>query len=620
MRRVFLLLAAIALAFSVVGARAQQACEEATTGACYPEYITISALTATDSGYTAIAAAGSDLEVLRLDLDANIVDRFRLPAPDWLPNQTNMPAIEKLVTGAAGSVMGVGTVTSGNQQIGAVFYLSPDNRTQWSAALFVDAESSVILYSGAYDPAEKRYLVVGRHTNGADTGSCSKWSRGLILSIPESDITNLAAYFEGPQEAGLENRVAFYDIAPTGGRGEFVATGFATAPAPGGGCQDNAVAVQVRGGATSQWSVSPRFQIGSPDENEVAFAVSALDSRTFLIAGQGTDTQTGARAALLAEFGFFGTAPALRNDPFPDDGSDSSGGDRYRALTRLSSGSVVVSGSVSESRQARNQGVWRVQAPGMGPASPLNFVTREAGSDIFATALGSDGRVLAVGRHGAGRGDVGWMGFVFGQKLVVDRRDPDPNLELLSSQQARAGSLALSAGELSAGFGFRDLRFGAGLEYEVRFTLDKATDVAASALPLDGDLDLVLVDANGSVRAISSNCGSAGEFTLADLEPGDYTLKVVAVADVEEYELRIRSGQSLSAPVLESLNALHSDGRNKLAEMLTGGGYLSPASADIGFGAAALASLLAYYNSFNTVIDVAGVQQFIASASLAVDE
>jgi hypothetical protein len=620
MRRVFLLFAALFLALTAASVRAQEACEETTTGACYPEYITISAITATDDGYTAVAVAGSDLELLRLDADANIVDRFLLPPPDWLPNQTNMPAIDKLVTGAAGSVMGVGTVTSGNQQIGAVFYLSPDNRTQWSAALFVDAESSVILYSGAYDPADQRYLVVGRHTNGADTGSCSKWSRGLILSIPENDITNLAAYFEGPQEAGLENRVAFYDIAPTGSRGEFVATGFATSPAPGGGCQDNAVAVNVRGGATSQWSVGSRFLIGSPDENEVAFAVSAIDSRTFLIAGQGTDTQTGARAAFLAEFGFFGSAPALRYDPFPEDGSDRSGGDRYRTLTRLGSGSVIVSGSVSESRQARNQGIWRVQAPGMGGASPLNFLTREAGSDIFATALGADGRVLAVGRHGAGRGDVGWMGFVFGQKLVVDRRDPDPNLELLTPQQARAGSLTLTANDVSSGFGYRDIRFGAGLEYEVRFTIDRKTDIAASALPLDGDLDLVLVDANDSVLAISANRGSAGEFTIADLEPGDYTLKVVAIADVGEYELRIRSGQSLSEPVLESLNALHRDGRNKLAEMLSASGYLSPASADIGFGAAALASLLAYYNSFNTVIDVAGVQQFIASASLAVDE
>ena len=620
MMRIFVSFALLFFAISLSGVRAQEACEEATTGSCYPEYLTISAIAATGDGYTAIAVSGSDLEAIRLDADANIVDRFRLPAPEWLPNQSNMPSIEKLVAGPAGAVMGVGTLTSGNQQIGAVFYLSADNRTQWSSALFVDNESSVILYSGAFDPAENRYLVVGRHSNGADSGSCSKWSRGLILSILESDITNLAAYFEGPSEPGLENRVAFYDIAPTGNRGEFVAAGFATSPASSGrGCQDNAVAVTVRGGASSQWSVSQRYLIGSPAENEVAFAISAIDNRTFLMAGQGVDTESSARAAFLAQFDFSGS-PALRYDPFPEDGSDGSGGDRYRALTRLSSGSFVVAGSVSESRQARNQGVWRVQAPGMGAASPANFLTRDAGSDIVAAALGSDGRVLAVGRHGAGRGDVGWMGFVFGQTLSVDRRDPDPDLALLTPQQAREGNLSLSSSEVAAGFGYRDIRFGAGLEYEVRFSVDRETDIAASALPLDGDLDLVLVDANGSVRAISANRGSASEFALADLEPGDYTLKVVGVSDVGEYELRIRSGQSLSGPVLESLNALHRGGRNHLAAMLAESGYLTPANADIGFGAAALASLLAYYNSFNTVIDVAGVQQFIASASLAVDE
>ncbi len=615
-------LAAIGLS---AGVQAQEACDEAAIGFCYPDYVTIPAITATETGYTAIAVRGGDLEVLRLDGDAEIVDRFALPPPgwDWLPRSV-MPSIDKLVAGPNGDVMGVGTLTHGGNQYGAIFFLSAAGDTRWSTALFVDGESSIILYSGAYDPGSQRYLVVGRHTNGADSGSCTKWSRGLVLSIQESDIdalrtdaSVLGVHFEGPAEPGLENRVAFYDIAPSANRGQFVAAGFATSPSPGGGCQDNAVAILVN---AAQWSVSPRILIGSPEANEVAFAVAAKDPQTFVMAGQGVDVERGARAAFLSEFGFSNNAPTLRNDPFPEDASDSSGGDRYRAITRLTGGSFVIAGSVSESRSARNQGVWRVEAPGFASAGPLNFLTREAGSDIFATALGADGRVLAVGRHGADRGDIGWMGFIYGLKIAVDRREPDGSLEMLTSQQARDGSLALSSGEVSAGFGYRDIRFGAGMEYELKFSLGAETDLAVSALPLDGDLDLVLLDAEGKVRALSSNQDEAAEFVLADLDPGDYALKVLAVSDVSEYELRIRSGISLAAPILDSLNALRPDGREKLAALLAGSGYEAPANADIGFGVGSLSVLLAYYNSFSTPVDVAGVQQFIASASLSVDD
>jgi hypothetical protein len=624
MKRYILSLAAVCLTvlgFTISASRAQEGCAEAAIGLCFPEYVTISALAATTDGYTAIAVAGSDLEVLRLDAEAEIVDRFRLPPPDWLPNAGNMPSIDKLVAGPNGDVMGVGTLTAGNRQYGVVFFLTASGDAQWSTALFVDEQSSVILYSGAYDPSEKRYLAVGRHTDGADSGSCTKWSRGLVLSILESDISSLGAYFEGPAEPGLENRVAYYDIAPTGNRGQFIVTGFATRPnQDGNGCQDNAVAQLVSGGTSSQWNVSSRYQVGSPEANEVAFAAAAADNRTFLIAGQGVDVDSDARAAIISKFSFNNSAPALRHDPFPEDASDSSGGDRYRAISVLKGGSFVVAGSVSESRSARNQGVWRVEAPDLGAPGPLNFVTRDAGSDILATALGNDGRILAVGRHGTDRGDIGWMGFIYGLKIAVDRREPDGSLDLLTPQQARAGSLSLSPNEVASGFGYRDVRVGAGLDFTVNFKVSGQTGLAVSALPLDGDLDLVLLDGSGKVRAISSNLEAAGEFVLADLQPGDYALKVVAVSDVSEYELRIRSGVTLAGPVLDSLNALRPDGRQKLAALLAGSGYELPANADIGFGTGSLSSLLAYYNSFNAVVDAAGVQQFIASASLSAED
>lgn len=602
-------------------ARAQEACGEAAVGSCYPEYVTVSAVVATDEGYTAIAVAGSDLEVLRLDDDAEIVDRFLLAPPEWLDGAGTMPGIDKLVAGPNGDVMGVGTLTAGNRQYGVLFFLSASGETQWSQPLHNGDEYSIILYSGAYDPAEQRYLAVGRHTDGADSGSCTKWSRGLIVSVAANDITALRGHFDGPQEAGPSNRIAYYDIAPTGNHGQFVAVGFATAPRPdGNGCQDNAAAILVRGGQTSEWDVGARYMLGSPEADEVAFAVSAVDAQTFLVAGQGAEVASGARAALAAEFEFSNTAPSLRNDPFPEDGSDSSGGDRYRAVTRLENGSFVVAGSVSASRADRNQGIWRIQPPGLASPGPANYLTREVGSDILATALGRDGRVLAVGRHGTEHGDMGWMGFIYGQKIAVDRREPDSSLELLTPEQASAGSLILPENEIAFGHGFRDIRFRAGSEYEVRFTLTGEASVAVSALPLDGDLDLALLDGEGRVRAFSSNLNDAGEFVLADLQPGEYTLRVIAVSDVSEYELRMRGGAALAQPVLDSLNALGPSGRRKLAALLTGSGYESPANADIGFGAGSLNTLLAYYSSFSTVIDAAEVQRFVAAVSMSADE
>jgi hypothetical protein len=600
-------------------AAAGETCSEAAIGSCFPEYSAIAALVRTPDGYAAVGRRDDGFDLLRLSGNADVLDRVSVPLPPWL-DETDSLTIEELVAGADDALVAIGWASIGpeqqQRQVGVIGRIDRGNQVVWSQPVSSSYETSTILYSAVHDPDAQRYIVVGRHTNGADNGKCAFWSQAFLLSVPEAVAgASFSPFFIGVPEPGPENRLALYDIAPAGTPGQFVAVGFATAKsAAGKGCQDNAMAVLVSGGANGDWSVGSRYLIGLKDAGEVAFSVVRTDDGRFLLAGQGSDSRSQARAALLAVFSF-GEKPAMRAYPYPEDGSDRSGGDRYRVIVPLrTAGRYLAAGSGSASKESRNQGIWTIVSNSLDPTGPNEVLTGEAGSDIVDAALGSDGRVLAVGTHGDGDREVGWIGFIFEQRFTAKRRQPDSTLPMLSSSEEATGSVTLSEREIAAGTGLRSAGARRGAGIELRMALTAETDLTVSALPSQGDLDLALIDSAGRIAAFSSNLDDAGEYLSARLAAGEYRLKVIAVSDVGEYELRVARSAGAEDAVIGGLEALDNSGRSTLSGLLEGRGYGAAGNPDIGLGGDTMRSLLAFYNTFQAGIDASAVQQFIANA------
>ncbi|MER8842832.1 hypothetical protein NKH86_29845 [Mesorhizobium sp. M0913] len=608
---------------TTMAAPARPACAEAVIGDCYPQYSAISAVVEAGSGFAALGEQETGFDLLRISASGKILGHITIDPPTWVGPEASAPKFEDMVAGPDGTLLLIGwavvTEADISYQAGVVALVSMGGAVTWSNPLRQSGGTSTILYAGTYDTAGKRFLVVGRHTNGADNGKCEFWSQGIVLSIPEADVTHaFPVRFVGASEPGPRNRIALYDIMPIGAKGQFVATGFATAKAAGNRCQDNAMAVQISGGAKSDWTIGKPYVIGAGDADEDAYAIADGGKGRFLLAGKGTFSNTGAPAALLAAFTFANAAPMVRIDPFPEDGSDTTGGDRYRVIVPLKEeGRYLVAGSASQRRQDRNQGIWQFISSTLESPGPANFLTHESGSDIAGAALGQDGRVLAVGTHGQGKNTIGWMGLLNDQVTSAGtRREPDSQLPMLDAKDMEAGSIVVSRNEIGNGVGFRGPHMTARAQMEFRFSLVDAIDITATALASTGDVDLALMDSHGAILAYSSNLGDAGEYLHAKVGPGDYGVKLIAASYVSDFEFRTMSAD-VGKEVMLSLSGLDPDGRKALNAFLKNAGYGDGGNPDIGLGGDTVCSVLAYYNTLYADFRPAELDSVIANATPA---
>jgi hypothetical protein len=616
------LVAILALSCGYLGASwqaaASQDCPEATVGICFPEYREISTIAATGQGFAAIASREDGLDLLMLDGAGRPVGPPRsITIPQWLAGAGTVElAIKRLVPGAGGTMLMVGwAALQSEQQTGVLIMIDRDGAVLWSKRLMLDADTSVIAYSAAYDAPARRFLVVGRHTNGPDDGKCKAWSQAIVASVSERSGNIDSIRSIGRAESGFDNRIALQDIAPTGTPGHFVAAGFAThRNSKGNGCQDDAMAVQISGGTADDWNIGEPYSIGGDNAGEVAFAVAAAGNERFLVAGYGVEEHSQARAALVASFAF-GSEPSVVTHPFPENGSDTSGGDRYRVIVPLREpGSFLVAGSGSTSKAGRNQGIWRVLPASLDPAGPLRSLTTQSGSDILGAARGSDGGVVGVGANARGSGSMGWIGLIFEPEAPAsERREPDTGLPLFSAAETAAGLVEISEREISKGIGFRQANAKAGTEMELSFSLSDGGNVAVSALPSSGDVDLVLLDKAGDVVAFSSNLNDAGEYLSAVLAPDAYRVKVVAVSDTAVYEVRLTAANT-EADVLATLQLLNAQSRKELSQSLQQAGYGTAGNPDIGFGGDTVRAVLASFNTAWPDMKPEAVEKFIVDA------
>jgi hypothetical protein len=596
---------------SAMPAQSQEACSEAAIGHCFPNYSAITAVTWEQSGYVAIGTSANGLAVIYLSSSGDVVSTADIATPTWM--ESGPPRIEKILLEPDGDLLLVGWATfrpSDNLiQVGVLGVISPNGDVQWSEPVRLSDTTSTILRSAAYDAERKNYVVVGRHTNGADDGGkCKFWSQGLVILVPEGQVTTISkkqVTLIGDAKPGVRNRMALYDIVSTGAPGGFAATGFMTnRDASGKGCQDDAVAMTLTAGPKG-WTISRPYAIATTGASEVAFAIAPTTDGRFALAGQGVDPDSEARAAVLAGFGFSdGDAVTTKYFPYPADGTDQTGGDRFRTLLPMTDGGFLAAGSGSSSRNGRNHGFWRRFSPSLEPVGDERFLTGQSGSDILAAAIGGDGGVLGVGTHGSGGTSIGWIGPLSGSQNVVARRQPDSTLPLLSAQQVDAGSVTIAEQAVTTGTGFRIAGSKAGATLGANLSFGSPTDFTATALADHGDVDLALVDAAGHTIAFSSNLGDAGEYLHQRLAVGRYHLISLAISEVEQYEVRLFTF-NLEPAVTTAMATLDEAGRKELDRRLANAGYGMAADPSIAFGSATVRAFLAFYNTVTAGSQVA---------------
>src|SRR5262249_43578963 len=144
------------------------------------------------------------------------------------------------------------------------------------------------------------------------------------------------------------------------------------------GCQDN-IFVGTLAEANNRWTLPAQFSFGSGDANEVAFAIKPIGGGRYLLAGYGVDAPTGALAAKAYRVKI---APSQVEEelskPYPENGSDKDGNDRYYVIIPMPAGRFLLGGWASASKQSPRRAVWQWVSADLRNNGPLNgFKGRE---------------------------------------------------------------------------------------------------------------------------------------------------------------------------------------------------------------------------------------------------
>jgi hypothetical protein len=608
--------------------RARADCGDKDGIACRTDFTTISSVARVSSGFMAVGQIknGTDLNLglLRLTRSGQPASVSSLPIPAELATDGKNVVGEArkiIALPDGGAVVLAQLIVGGDKQIAWALRVSDSGSVVWNRAFTSDPVGLTIFHAGYFEKNSGRLIIVGRRTAGFDEGRCTSWSQSMIVTLKASDgQQEIPTFFLGTQGAGPNNRQAILDVIAGERPNTYVVTGFSTSAnaAKPGFCQDD-VLVQTltlsqpkaQNPASDTWTASAPKKFGTADAAEGAFAIKSLGHGTYLTAGYGK-APGGAPAAqayrvkLTPSFAVEGPM----NTPFPLDGSDKSGIDRFRAIVPLADNSrFLLVGSGSTSRQDRNQSLWQAVSADLKSSPPRQFKS-QTGSEINDATLSESGRVFAVGRWFDDNGEAyGWLGFIdlegTNETVSLKRRQPDIQLPPLSDLTKSDSVYQIPAAKLFSvpGYFGRDLTESESLS----FSLTNSRTVRISALADSGDLDLVLFDRNNRPIAFSNFKGSATEILIVTLSPGNYTISILANSPSRLYEVRLVPYRELTADALVLLQEIPEDQRLTLSKTLISSGYASSPEISIAFGSETLRSLAAAQLG-------AGVSQPIISA------
>jgi hypothetical protein len=594
--------------------RARAACGDKDGITCQTDFATISSVARTAKGFLAVGQIkkGPDLNLglLRLTAGGQTAGAASLPLPGdlGLEGKTVVGEGRKVIAlPDGGAVILAHLIVGGDRQIAWALRVSADGAVMWNRAFTNDPVGVTIFNSAYYEKDGDRLIIVGRRTSGYDEGRCTNWSQSLVVTLKASNgLPDVPTYFIGTQGGGPSNRQAIWDIIAGEKPNTYVVTGFSTSAsaAKPGECQDDilvqTLALSPPRPQTSSWAASPARKFGAADAGEVAFAIRHAGNGAYLLAGYGK-TSAGAPAAQAYRVKLSPTfaVEGPMNVPFPFDGSDRSGADRFRAIVALTDSSrFLLVGSGSSGKQERNQALWQVVSADLKKSGPARQFRSQIGSDIFDAVLSENGRIFAVGRWLDDDNQAyGWTGFIGTEEaketisLQQQRRQPDNQLQPLSELTQSNGAFQIPPAKLFtvAGYFGRDL----GESVNLSFSLTASRAVKISALSDTGDLDLVLLDRNKRPIAFSNFKHPAAELLLVTLSPGDYTIAVIGNSPSRSYEIRLASSKEMPTDALLLLQKIPEEQRSSLSEALISAGYASSPETGISFGSETLRSLAA---------------------------
>jgi hypothetical protein len=629
--RFYLTLAVLVSTNGALISAAAAACGDEAQVQCPAAFESIGAIVPSGDGFTVAGqlrgSPSRTVALLRLNRAGAVRGNvFSIPLPaNFSSDGSAVSEPRKLIALPNGDVVLLAqiAVTEGAsvRQIAWAARITPNDRVMWTRT-FPDAGVSTIFHSGHYEANGDRLILVGRRTNGLDPSSrCEKWSQSWVMPLAAANgqplVANLIAF--GTQARSFTNRQAIYDITPADRVDNYVVTGFLTAKHGEfeGLCQDNIfVATLTQSG--NRWTLSQVQSIGSSNANEVAFAIRPAGNGRYLLAGYGRDQATGAPAAQayrvrLVPFAIEG----FLSTPYPADGSDKTGGDRYRLIIPLAANAYfILAGSVSVSRDAPNQGMWQVVSADLRAQAPPNVVS-STGSDILDAVLTQDSKVPAVGKWVDEGRSIGWMGFIGDSTLSAGRtasarRCPDARLPRLSSLPNSSGAIELPPTALSAGAAYFERDLQANSQLDLSISVRASSRITISTCPEAGDLDLVVIDASNQPVAFSNFKKAATEYLAATLTPGNYLISIIAQTRVPAFELRIGPFASAEAKAMSKLERLSEQQRMQFADTLVGAGYNSPSNPAIALGGESVRAFLAIQESAQREIEPGDVRQFVA--------
>lgn len=616
----FRLLVCVAILSAIQIDRAHADCGDKDGINCQTDFTTISSVARTAKGFLAVGQIkkGPDLSLglLRLTPSGQTAGISSLPIPGDLASEgtTVVGDARKIIALPDGGALILAQLSiGGDKQIAWALRVSADGGVIWNKAFTRDPVGLTIFNSAYHEKDGDRLIIVGRRTSGYDEGRCTNWSQSLVVTLKASNgLPEIPTYFIGTQGGGPNNRQAIWDIIAGEKPNTYVVTGFSTSAsaAKPGECQDD-VLVQTLTlsppkSSNSTWTASPAKKFGAADASEVGFALKSSGNSAYLVAGYGK-TSTGAPAAqayrvkVTPSF----TVEGPVNIPFPFDGSDKSGVDRFRAVVPLKDNSrFLLVGSGSSGKQERNQALWQVVSADLKKSGPPRQFRSQAGSDITDAVLSENGRIFAVGRwiddDNQGYGWTGFIGIEEPKETITSlqqRRQPDNQLPALSELTSSNGAFQIPPAKLFAVPGY----FGRNLDgstdskesVNLSFSLTASRTVRISALSDTGDLDLVLLDRNKRPIAFSNFNGPAGELLVVTLSPGDYTIAILGNSPSRSYEVRLAASKEMTTDALLLLQNIPEEKRSSLSEALISAGYASSSDTGISFGSETLRSLAA---------------------------
>jgi hypothetical protein len=622
LRTLFGVWTAAALLLHVSTARA--GCGDSDGVRCFPDLIMVAGVVWSGDGFVAVGQlrtpnATSGLVLLRLGRGGQLRDApVAIPLPSGVtapPDKTLVGEARKIIGLPDGGLIVLGQITLADEtQLAWVMKLAANGTPVWNKAFAAEPGIVTIFHSGLYDRKGERLIVVGRRTSGFDEGKCSSWSQSVVLALKMSNgQPEFRPLYSGASLPGAYNRQAILDIAETDRPNAYVVTGFASAPnsTRPGECQDN-ISVRTltllppasQNAAGASWELSTGNKIGSDDANEVAYAIKRVGSASYLVAGYGKDLARGAPAAQAFRVKL---APAFAvessvSSPFPPDGSDKDGGDRFRAILALADKEhFVLVGSGSNGKKSPNQAIWQTVQSDLKRSPPIRQFKNQGGSDIFDAALSDAGKVFAVGKWtDDARLTYGWAGYLDElpgsiapdsrfQSALPDRLAALSNLPF-SGDSYRLPQISTPSGQAYLG---RDL--SGGKDVNLTFSITSQRTLRISARPEAGDLDLALLNQEKRPIAFSNFKGGATELIIATLVPGEYTLSILGNTNVKSYEVRLEP--FAEADALAAVQKLGDEQREKLANALISAGYSCSPETNIAFGSETLRSIYAVRQS-----------------------